>query len=317
MNILIVGAGAVGQVYGFYLQQGGAAVDFLVKSKYRAQMESGCVLYPLNRSKRQRWHPVYWQDYNVLDQISEVAHKTYDYIILTIPGNAITEKWLHEFSPHIGEANIVALQATSYTRAKLQTLVSSSRYMAGMIALIAYATPLEDETTNPPGIAWYLPPVRSFPFWGQQETVKPLVKVMKKGGAGAGQIKDMPSWKTDSMSAMLMAILAAWEKHDWNWYALVRSEDWKTALSAANELRQVARTRGGKKSFNIPLLGPMIRVAGAIARCVLPFDFDMYMRTHFTKVGEQTRMILDAYIGYGTDLGIATPNAQSLRESIK
>ena len=41
LRVLLVGAGAVGQVYGYHLQKGGAQVAFFVRPKHRAEAEGG------------------------------------------------------------------------------------------------------------------------------------------------------------------------------------------------------------------------------------------------------------------------------------
>ena len=48
MNVLIVGAGAVGQVYGRHFQRGGADVAYLVKPEHLDETRRGFTLYPLN-----------------------------------------------------------------------------------------------------------------------------------------------------------------------------------------------------------------------------------------------------------------------------
>ncbi|MDV7398489.1 2-dehydropantoate 2-reductase N-terminal domain-containing protein, partial [Arthrospira platensis SPKY1] len=47
---MIVGAGAVGQVYGHYLQRGGASVSYFVKEQYKEECEKGFTLYRCRRS---------------------------------------------------------------------------------------------------------------------------------------------------------------------------------------------------------------------------------------------------------------------------
>src|SRR5690554_7703480 len=44
-RILMVGAGAVGQTYGYHLSRGGADVTFFVKEKYRAEAEAGFLMH--------------------------------------------------------------------------------------------------------------------------------------------------------------------------------------------------------------------------------------------------------------------------------
>ena len=48
-KVLIVGAGAVGQVYARHAQLGGAEVTFFVRDKYREEVSRGFDMYPLNR----------------------------------------------------------------------------------------------------------------------------------------------------------------------------------------------------------------------------------------------------------------------------
>ena len=54
MRVLIVGAGAVGQVYGHHLQRGGAEVTFLVKPRYETDARAGFTLWRLRRLGRPR-----------------------------------------------------------------------------------------------------------------------------------------------------------------------------------------------------------------------------------------------------------------------
>ncbi len=46
-RVLVVGAGAVGQVYGLYLRRGGARVSFLVKPAHAAWCQRGFALHRL------------------------------------------------------------------------------------------------------------------------------------------------------------------------------------------------------------------------------------------------------------------------------
>ena len=50
-RVLVVGAGAVGQVYGRHAQLAGADVTFFVREKYRDEVTRGFTMYPLNRRR--------------------------------------------------------------------------------------------------------------------------------------------------------------------------------------------------------------------------------------------------------------------------
>ena len=70
-KILLVGAGAVGQVYGRHLQLGGAQVTFFVREKYLESLRGGMPVYPLNKQKVTQ-QPQLFEDYNLVSTAQEV-----------------------------------------------------------------------------------------------------------------------------------------------------------------------------------------------------------------------------------------------------
>ena len=60
MKVLIIGAGAVGQVYGRHLALGGAEVSFYVKDKYADYARKGFTFYTLSK-KNARKNPKYFK----------------------------------------------------------------------------------------------------------------------------------------------------------------------------------------------------------------------------------------------------------------
>jgi hypothetical protein len=55
--------------------------------------------------------------------------------------------------------------------------------------------------------------------------------------------------------------------------------------------------------------------AGALS-LLAPFDLERYLRHHFTKVGEQTRLMLDDLIGEGAARGLPVTRLRRLRASL-
>src|SRR5512140_3185515 len=79
-RVLVVGAGAVGQVYARHAQQGGADVTFFVPEKCRDQIARGLDLSPLNRGRRRRPEPVRFEAFSVMSRTSEVAASRFDQV---------------------------------------------------------------------------------------------------------------------------------------------------------------------------------------------------------------------------------------------
>jgi len=78
-NILIVGAGAMGLVNGYYLQLGGAKVTFLVRPGKKAASAPPAALYNYASNELERF-----EDYRVVDNFAEIAGETFDYAIVTL-----------------------------------------------------------------------------------------------------------------------------------------------------------------------------------------------------------------------------------------
>ena len=82
MNILIVCAGAVGQVYGHHLSRGGAHVRYFVRERHAAATRAGFVFHPLNRPARERPVRAPLAAADVLTSIDEVKAIAWDQVYL-------------------------------------------------------------------------------------------------------------------------------------------------------------------------------------------------------------------------------------------
>src|SRR5690349_4214498 len=105
MNVLVVGAGAVGQVYAYHLQQAGARVAFLVKPKYLAACRAGFVLHPLRGKKSTvRFRA------DAMSEMADVRQDTWDQVWLCVPTDVAEDsEWLTSLAGAIGDATVVSL----------------------------------------------------------------------------------------------------------------------------------------------------------------------------------------------------------------
>ena len=157
MKILLVGAGAVGQVYGRHLAKSGADISFFIREKYVEDCRQGFSFYPLNSFRRAR-EPIVWSDYSLITTINEVAQTQWDQIWLCVSSTAIRGEWLGELLSHAGKATVVSLQPGLEDRQLILNHVSEERLIQGMIGFISYPGPLADEILPSPGMAYWFPP---------------------------------------------------------------------------------------------------------------------------------------------------------------
>jgi ketopantoate reductase len=312
---LVVGAGAVGQVYGLHLARGGAEVAFLVKPRYAAAAREGFTLYALN-DRRGRTTPVRFGGYEVLTGDDEVARSRWDQVYVTVSSTALRGPWLPGLAAAAGDATVVSLQPGIEDREVLLAHVPAERLVSGVIVLIAYAAPLPGETRFPePGIAYWFPPLAAAPLSGPRERLRAVVAALRAGGMAAKEHPDVPR-SVGFPSAIMMPYLLALEAAGWK-LGRIGERAGEAGLAARQAIDVVARKHGRRP----PLIGlatrPLVVRAGLwLGTKIIPLDLETYLREHFTKVGDQTRLMVSQYIDAAKQTGLPAAALEGLRDAV-
>jgi len=312
MRVLVVGAGAVGQVYGRHLQLGGAEVTCFVRDKYRAAAERGFDLYVLRRGRAPS--PVRFEGFEVVSRIDEVAARQFDQVYLTVSSAGLTGPWLAELIAATGDATIVALQPGDDDRTVLRAAgVPDARLVSGMLTLVSYAAPLPGETRFPrPGMAYWFPPLAPSPMSGPRAGA--AVAALRAGHLPAKRHRDVPR-AAAFPSAILMPLLVALERAGWSLAALARGDALALGVRGAREaLTITAASTGRRISLGARLMARprVLRLALALARRFMPFPLEVYLHEHFTKVRAQTSLFMTTYLAKARLAGLAVPALEQL-----
>jgi 2-dehydropantoate 2-reductase len=316
MRALVVGAGAVGQVYGYHLARGGAEVTFLVKEEHVEDCRRGFTLYPLGRP---RGRPVRLEGCGI---VTSAAGGMWDQIYVTVSSIALrTGTWLDELARDSGDATIVVLQPGLDDPEVVAARVAPPRIVVGTIFFLAYRTPLPTReragahatTLAEPGVAYWLYPRRA-PFSGDPLRATAVVSALRAGRLPARVARDSRR-ETALPTAILEAFVAALEAAGWS-FARMRAEHLVAtgARAAAEGLRVVAHELG----IPIPLAlraaaSPLgFRTALALSPRVVPTDLESYLEVHFTKVRDQMHASLHHLIERGRTAGLPTPALSEL-----
>lgn len=314
MKVLVIGAGAVGQVYGRLLSKGGAEVSFFVKEKYATKIGSGLTLYPLNK-KNARKNPVHWNQYGVFTQVSDVAKQKWDQVYFTMSSTALRGPWLDELAPAVGDATIVMLQQGASDLEYLRTKLRAEQIVEGVITVISYDSTSLDEKVPEPGICYFFPPLFRGPFSGMRAAA--IVAALNAGGIASKRVKDIGREKgvTNSAFSILFCMINA---GGWDLDKISRSRELLKLAHRAGT--QATRAMAGKVGVNpratLPLLmfTPLgMKVFLYVARAVLPFDVEKYLAVHFTKVGDQMRFGLETYASIADYQGLPNDAILELR----
>jgi len=317
METLIVGAGAVGQVYGRHLSLGGAAVTFLVKPKYREAASEGFRVYPLNR--RDRTQPVMFEGFGIIDSVDEVGAKSWDQLWLTVSADALLGDWLDALIEKLpAHCVVVCLSPGRDSYRRLVDLVGEERVISGMINLISYQAPLPGETRfSQPGVAYWFPPLSPSPFSGPSGAVKQVCDTLRRGGQPASVHRDVQSLM-GSPQAILMTHLLALEAAGWTFAGLSAGDALERARVGATEaLSIIAEKNGVGRSRILALWRPtLVRLGLKFAPILVPLDLEVYLAYHFQKVREQTLLFVRQYIEWGEAQGRSVVGLQQLLNSV-
>jgi 2-dehydropantoate 2-reductase len=308
MRALVVGAGAVGQVYGHHLARGGAEVSFLVKPAHAAELAGPLTLYPLNRSRRERTRPVAVGGFGVLTDPAATGSERWDQVYLTVSSTALRAgDWFARLAPGLGDATLALLQPGPDDRRFVEGHLPAERIVQGVITLISYRAPLPGETRFPrPGVAYWFPPLAPSPMSGPR--VDPVLAALRAGGLPARRHRNIGA-VSGFPTALLMPLMAALERAGWSFHTIREPGRLALAARAAREALRVMADHEGRPApwplrlVNRPLA---VRLALALAPRLLPLDIEAYLRLHFTKVGDQTRDFLHTYARLGRAAGLPT-----------
>lgn len=290
MRILIVGAGAVGQVYARHLQRGGATIGVFVREKYARACQDGLVLYPLNEGRSPACRTAL-EGLEVLTTPDQVQRTRWDQIWLCVSSTGLQGGWLQALLSAATGAAVVTLQPGLEDRQFLLQYVPEESLVTGLITFIAWQAPLPGEPAlDPSGIMYWLPPLTPLPFSGPAAHTQPILETLRRGGVSAKLISDLPKQMAITASAMSPA-MAALETAGWSLKRFRRSAAARLAASAARQSMAVAAAYHGQRTpLAVAMLQPILLRAGAlVAPAVVPFDLERYLKYHFTKVGDQTR----------------------------
>ncbi len=314
MQLLLVGAGAVGQVYGRHLAAAGHEVSFFVKPAHVAALASGM---PLHRLGHMRTHSEVWTDYRLVTELDAVAAQAWDQIWLCTSSDALRTPLMRELLARVGHATLVCLQPgpedATLLRAQLQ---DPAQLLQGLITFISYQSPLPGHSA-PEGISYYLPALTPALFSGAEARVRPAVQALKNGGMKARAVPDLHAAAAGA-DGLLIPLVAALELHDWQLAGFAGSETFALGRAAAREALDIlACEQGAHTAMTKFALNPLLsRSALLLAPRLLPLPLQAYLQYHFSKVGVQTRQMLETYAVLGERHALPVIRLRELRRRL-
>ncbi len=306
-RVLIVGAGAVGQVYARHLQRAGVKVDLYVRPQRVEQFIEGFWMYPLN-DRNLRENGEHMDGMGVYSEPEQLRGERFDQVWLCVSSTALQGSWLKEVLDEAEPESLVSM-TPGYRDEELLKAAFGGPIVRGLIQFMSYQTPLrlpQGWTTNDrmekealrdqPGVAYWLPPAAKGSFGGDESAARATVRALREGGFPAKFDRKTVD-KGRLGSAVLMPLIAALQVDGWRFDALKRGPNLNLALSASREILEVmAADMGARPPFWRRFLRPWLgKVMMAISKRLMPFDIEVFLSYHFTKVGDQTVAMLATF----------------------
>lgn len=320
VTVLIVGAGAVGQVYGHYLQRGGASVSYFVKEQYKEECEKGFTLYRCRRSGLGAAE--FFKADGIYTDLAELKQVQFDQVWLTVPSNALRGEWLTRLKAVIGDATVVMLQPDLDDRDYVMSVFPPEQVVCGVVNFISYQTPLPDLPDHHPdadkhGVAYLLLPMMTADFSGSPERVSAVAEAMAFGRFNVRVERDASRSYADR-SAWMIPLVASLELENWSFKRLLNGQFLDLAVDAGKEALHIVAAKFGKRQNWTERLFSLfwVKMALPVIRFLSPMDAESFVKFHFVKTAPQTRLMLKTFIEEGHKLGQPTVHLETLLEKL-
>ncbi len=320
MKVLVIGAGAIGQVFGYSFAMGGADVTFLTRPKYAEAANAGFVIYPMNRGSSTRHTPIRFTQYEVATDQDEAMQERWDLVVLAISSVALRSgDWFDRLCASLGDAQLLSLLAGSDDPVHILERLPAEKVSWGMLSVISFQAPLPGQDLPEPGFAFWFPWLSSLAFSGPDPVTPKLMAVLKKGG--------MPVSRTDSVErsvahagAILDKTISALECSGWTFAGLrADPELLSLAVAAMGESWALANAIYGMKTpLPMRLIRSVhLRMLLRLAPWVMPFDLERFFHFHYHKIGEQHLLQLRTQVQMCEEKGIENPAMREFLERLE
>ncbi len=284
---LIVGAGAVGQVYGAALERAGIDVTFYVRPKYREAVARGLRVVRLRFGGRRE--PYVFEAPRVMSSVEEAAGASFDAVWLCIPSNGVHEAGTRALLEAVPDSLVVSLTPGLDDRARLAGLVSESNLVTGLIPFLAWFEDGEHDEE----VVHFVPPLSASPFEGARAA--DVVSTLRRGGMDA-RVEPNLARIAPFGTAVLMPLVAELETAGWRFSAFDGAHRRRFRAASSEAMRVVSAETRASPPLGMRLLRRVVHPwTLAIANALSPLDLETFFRKHFVKVGAQTSRTLAVY----------------------
>lgn len=290
---VIVGSGAIAAVLAHHLVRAGEAVSFVVRDPGSANARQPRTIVRLRGGPRRAQRAQ--QRLEVHTVVPPGAREVW----LCVPGDAASDPWLHELLRGLTPlTRVVSWLPDPYAAERLgRHLPAGAALDRGLFTALCFADR---------GFVYWVPGLGA--ALERSAGGREIARRLRSGGLAARAVPVFDAF-AEGLAAGTAVSAAVLELEDWKRDAF-RSHEGRSLVVAA--YGETTSRRGPGRLMLAAALWALPRLGG---RCP-PFDLDAYLRTHFLKVGDQTRSLLGDLRQRALDRGAGTRCLDHLTASL-
>jgi len=323
MKVIIVGCGAVGQVFGLHLQKAGVELGCYdrpaVTEKLKGALaQGGMPLYQVSRSHRREPFTHRLANYQVLTDVAECQQFEPDVIWCTLPSTAYHSEWFRAFLQKVPSDRVVCFAPEGGRPEFIPDNSGQDRMVFAGITFMAWQADLEGSSGRPEGVYFWRPPL-GIPLTGTKTACRAVAQLLKQAGFRSS-VGKQGSPAQAAVTAVMTAFVAGLELSGWSLRGFRKSSWLGRAARASREGVLSQLSRAG--IFTKAILGILCSPAGFSFLTLLlpipfPFNLEKYLKLHYTKTREQTLTLLEVFAKDGEKRGVAVENIQLLLQGLR
>ncbi len=306
-EILIVGAGAVGIVYGAALHAIGENVTYWVREKYLEETQKGIPLHVISLLGTKKMETPR-RAVAKLEDIEIVP----DEIWLCVSKTAVKSKDLDTLIRHFPRTHLVSFQPGLTDLEHLKKRFPDHKIDAGVIGFVAFQ-PHAAETRK--GISVWFPPGAPSQFY--TPNASDFVRRLNKGGCPS-KVDKKAMEKVSQMTVVLNAFVLYLELSDWR-FKLFKKEIRNFNAFVDENLNIVNSHTKNKKMGGLGILKSSFAFQTLLKTISLaaPFDLQAYLKYHFLKVRDQSLAMLVENIKVADDASLPHQHTDALLKRLE
>jgi hypothetical protein len=321
MKVLIVGCGAVGQVYGLALQQAGVTLGLLDRPNVavkldQANRQGGLPLYQVSRKHRKDPGLYRLKDYQVMADAAESRQFEPDQIWFTTPSQVYYSAWFRDFLGQVSSKRVVCFSPEG-KRPEFFNEEPGDRVIFGGTTFMAWQGDPGDGGGGPAGVYFWRSPL-GIPLAGTRDACRETARLLKQAGFRV-VVGEPDSHSQACVTAVMTAFVAGLELSGWSLRAYRKSPWLKCASATGGEAIRGQLSRPGvfaRLLLSRPVLSAGFFLAALILPLLFPFDVEKYLKFHYTKTREQTVTLLNIFLKDSMARGLPATNTQSLLQEL-